>query len=84
MRPRECLICGKPYTPKRVTQATCLDPVCRRAWKNQCMKTYNLDYIKLKPEPPREPKKDTIIAIGYAERQIAKTLEMAGKVKVEL
>ena len=28
--------------------------------------------------------KDTIIAIGYAERQMAETLKMAGKVKVEL
>jgi hypothetical protein len=28
--------------------------------------------------------KDTIIAIGYAERQMADSLRKAGKVKVEL
>lgn len=28
--------------------------------------------------------KDTIVAIGYAERQRAETLKMAGKVKTEL
>ena len=30
------------------------------------------------------PKPDTIVAIGYAERQIASTLARAGKVKTEL
>jgi hypothetical protein len=30
------------------------------------------------------PKPDTIVAIGYAERQMAETLRMAGGVKKEL
>ena len=32
----------------------------------------------------REPKQDTIVAIGYADRQREQTLAMAGKIKVEL
>jgi len=35
-----------------------------------------------KREKARKP--DTIIAIGYAERQIANSLKKAGKVKIEL
>ena len=31
-----------------------------------------------------QPKQDTIIVAGYAERQIAATLKMAGKVNTEL
>ena len=33
---------------------------------------------------PHKPKPDTIVAIGYAERQRKQTLEMVGKVKTEL
>ena len=33
---------------------------------------------------PHKPKPDTIVAIGYADRQRQKTLEMVGKVKTEL
>lgn len=29
-----------------------------------------------------KPKEDTIVGLGYAERQMAQTLEMVGKVKV--
>ena len=31
-----------------------------------------------------EPKKDTIVAIGYADRQMQKTLKLVGKVNTEL
>jgi hypothetical protein len=30
------------------------------------------------------PKQDTIVAIGYADRQMAASLKMAGKVNTEL
>jgi len=36
------------------------------------------------PEEPKPRRKSDIVAIGYAERQIAKSLELAGKVKTEL
>ena len=35
-------------------------------------------------EKRRKAKPDTIIAVGYAERQIANTLKMAGRVSTEL
>ena len=81
-RPRECLICGKLYTPKRVTQVTCLAPECKQAWKTKSIERYHLDYVR--PREVREPKPDTIVAIGYAERQIAESLKLAGPVKKEL
>ena len=36
------------------------------------------------PEEPKPRRKSNIIAIGYAERQIARSLELAGKVRTEL
>ena len=36
------------------------------------------------PEEPKERRKSNIVAIGYAERQIARSLELAGKVRTEL
>ena len=42
-------------------------------------------YMQRKREPEvHKPKPDTIVAIGYADRQRAQTLQMVGKVKVEL
>ncbi len=35
-------------------------------------------------EEPKPKHKSNIVAIGYAERQIAKSLELAGKVRTEL
>ena len=37
-----------------------------------------------KLDEPHKPKTDTIVAIGYADRQRKQTLEMVGKVKTEL
>lgn len=97
--PRRCIICGKEYTPKRSDQRCCLDPKCtyerqrlnrieyrqknygrvlennRRAMEKRRAERY------LAEHPPKE---DTIVAIGYADRQRAATLEMVGKVKVTL
>lgn len=36
------------------------------------------------PEEPKPRRKSNIVAIGYAERQIARSLELAGKVRTEL
>ena len=88
--PRECKICGKTYVPRRRDQSTCGDPDCVRQWKNRNNNEYRRmmrqrgGYRQKKKEEARVPKPDTIVAIGYAERQMAKSLEMAGKVKVEL
>ena len=97
--PRRCIICGKEYIPKRSDQRCCLAPECmkerqrlnrieyrqknygrvlennRRAMGKRRAERY------LAEHPPKE---DTIVAIGYADRQRAQTLAMAGKVNTEL
>lgn len=97
--PRVCEICGKEYTPKRSDQRTCGSDECMRARqrlnyleyrrKNYAavLETNRRCMAKRREERMREkdpPKPDTIVAIGYAERQIAETLKKAGRVNTEL
>lgn len=94
--PRRCTICGKEYIPFRCNQKTCGDPKCRRANSNIARKEYvkknyatiregTRDYMRRKRDEQKwTPKPDTIVAEGYAERQMAASLKMAGKIKVEL
>ena len=97
--PRRCEICGKEYIPTRSNQRCCLDPLCKEARKRLTWAEYREKHYesvlshnrksmakkraeKYLAEHP--PKKDTIVAIGYADRQRAETLKMVGKIKVEL
>lgn len=97
--PRPCEICGKMYRPGRCDQRTCGDPECMRARQRRNYLEYRRkNYASVletnrrsmaKKREKREqdnnpPKPDTIVAIGYAERQKAATLAKAGKVKTEL
>lgn len=94
--PRVCIICRKEYIPRRSDQRTCGCPECKRRRQrlNQLdyrMKNYakvlegNKRLMKEKRDAERyKPKPDTIIAIGYAERQIADSLKKAGKVNTKL
>lgn len=97
--PRRCIICGKEYIPKRSDQRTCGSDECMRARqrlnyleyrrKNYAavLETNRRCMAKRREERMREkdpPKQDTIVAIGYAERQREATLKMAGRVKTEL
>ena len=91
--PRQCVICGKEYVPKRKNQVICEDPECcaarrkitSRAWHNAHMdRQYEARRKFQEEQKRRKPKPDTIVAIGYAERQMADSLRKAGKVKVEL
>lgn len=97
--PRICIICGKEYIPRRSDQRTCASEECMRARqrlnyleyrkKNYAavLESNRRSMAKKRKEREMEkqpPKPDTIVAIGYAERQKAKTLEMVGRVKVEL
>lgn len=97
--PRKCVICGKEFTPKKSNQKTCLDVECkkevmRRSQMEYRKKNYSRvlesnrksmakrkEERKLQKNPP---KPDTIVAIGYADRQKQKSLMMAGKVRTEL
>lgn len=91
---RACEICGRMYRPSRADQRTCASVECVRERKRLYAAKKKLDgeYVARKREYDRkrrsqktlEPKKDTIVAIGYADRQRAETLSMVGKVKVEL
>lgn len=88
-----CPVCGHEFIPQRITQRICLDPECRLKAKRQALNAFRKenytkaygDYDMYRRSPiSSEPKKDTIVAIGYAERQIADSLAKAGKIKVEL
>lgn len=92
--PRACEICGRMYTPGRIDQRTCASPECTRerkrvhAMKKSAEGVYKArkrDYMRHQRTPePYQPKEDTIVAIGYADRQREQTLQMVGRVKVEL
>ena len=97
--PRLCEICGAEYIPRRFDQRTCASTECKKARqrlnyleyrKNNyaaVLETNRRSMAKRRREREQEkqpPKKDTIVAIGYADRQRAETLQMVGKVKVEL
>lgn len=97
--PRVCIICGKEYIPRRSDQRTCASEECKKARQRlnyleyrethyaKVLETNRRCMAKRRDERIRErntPKQDTIVAIGYAERQIAATLERVGKVNTEL
>ena len=97
--PRLCIICGKEYIPRRSDQRTCGSKEClkerqklnyreyRKTHYAALLETNRRSMAKKRKEREMEkhpPKSDTIVAIGYAERQMADSLSKAGKVKVEL
>lgn len=97
--PRLCEICGAEYIPRRFDQRTCASAECKKARQRLNYLEYRKNnyaavlennrrsMAKRRREREQEkqpPKKDTIVAIGYAERQRAETLRMAGKVRTEL
>lgn len=91
--PRECQICGKIYIPGRIDQKTCASPECTRERHRQYaikhktgeVRDRKCEYMRRQRAPQLyETKPDTIVAIGYADRQREQTLQMVGKVKVTL
>lgn len=97
--PRCCEICGKEYIPRRSDQRTCGDPECKKARQRLNFIEYRkANYTRVlesnrkamakkraeKYLAENPPKEDTIVAIGYADRQREATLAMVGKVKVTL
>ena len=93
---RVCIICGKPFTPMRKNSVTCGDPECRKQRHRQVAdqwKVENYDLVLASRRKRREllleqeahrAKPDTIVAIGYAERQMEKTLSMVPKIDTDL
>lgn len=97
--PRRCEICGREYTPRRSDQRTCLGENCmkerqrlnrieyRRKNYGRVLENNRRAMEKRRAErylAEHPPKEDTIVAIGYADRQREQTLRMAGKVRTEL
>lgn len=92
--PRVCEICGRLYKPSRKDQRTCASVECVRERKRiygikkkneGVYKARKREYMRRTRSPEeRKPKPDTIVADGYAERQMAETLKMVGRVKTEL
>lgn len=92
---RCCVICGAQFKPKRINQVTCASAECRDANKHYLQRRWhkenrgstleaNRRYMRERRHEEYQPKPDTIIAIGYAERQMADSLRKAGKVRTEL
>ena len=97
--PRKCEICGKEYIPRRSDQRCCGSYECKKGRQRLNYMEYRKEnyaavlennrrsMAKRREERKRAenpPRKDTIIAIGYAERQMAASLAKAGKVRTEL
>ena len=97
--PRLCIICGVEYIPRRSDQRTCGCAECmkerqklnyreyRKTHYAALLETNRRSMEKKRKEREMEkqpPKPDTIIAIGYAERQREATLRLAGRVNTEL
>lgn len=97
--PRLCIICGVEYIPRRSDQRTCGSEEClkerqklnyreyRKTHYATLLETNRRSMAKRRREREQEkqpPKRDTLVAIGYAERQREATLKMAGRVNTEL
>lgn len=96
--PRLCIICGAEYIPRRSDQRTCGCAECMRErqklnYREYRQKNYaavletNRRCMAKRREEKRRKEaqgRDTLVAIGYADRQREKTLAMAGKVNTEL
>lgn len=97
--PKLCIICGKEYIPRRNDQRTCGSKECKKARQRlnyleyrkenyaAVLATNRRSMAKRREEKKHKenpPKKDTIVAIGYADRQRAETLKLAGRVNTEL
>lgn len=89
----KCRICGKVFYAKNKRQVLCSEEcrgVAQREWTRQYRQRHKavvnerqrLKRRRLKTETSKKP--DTLVAVGYAERQKAKSLEKAGKVNTEL
>ncbi len=84
-----CKICGKEFIGGRAGAMTCSEE-CRKVAQKGYARRWRMENKEKANEQRRmqrlmrniEIKPDTIVAIGYAERQMAETLKMAGKVKI--
>lgn len=94
MELRTCPVCGKKFKPKHHNHKLC-SPECaleRKRQRDRNFRREHADRIRAQKHEyyeehkcgRRKSKPDTIVAIGYAERQIANSLERAGRINTEL
>lgn len=88
---KECTVCGAEFVPEHGNKRMC--PECTNAIQRS--KGRNLPRAYDNPRNIEEYESkvkarymeryhDTIVAIGYADRQRASTLKMAGKIDINL
>lgn len=83
----ECSVCGAKFTPTSPYITTCEE--CKKFVKGYraLRDGYGVTYSDFKVKEraiERAKKNDRIIGEGYAERQIAESLRLAGKINTEL
>lgn len=93
---KKCCICGCKYHPRQKNQVTCGDPDCRRIQHLEYMsrygkkhrkehREYNRAWMQKRREEQKaeeEARANREWADNYAERQIQKTLTLAGKIQL--
>ena len=89
--PRPCSVCGQTFAPEHGNKRICPEysEVIHGNKGRHLPRQYEAPEDLVQYEAAVRKRymsryKDTIVAIGYAERQRAQTLAMAGKVKTEL
>lgn len=90
--PKPCSICGELFAPRRINQHICFKAACRREATRNRQNEYrkrarngmceSRDGFRHRKIEGTKPKPDTIVAEGYAKRQMAETLEIVGRVKI--
>ncbi len=88
-----CEVCGKTFIPRTKRQRTCASDSCKRLLHKKTQREYESKHpgrnaereeAKKHEEAKVKAHLDSIIGEGYAERQIADSLRIAGKVRTEL
>ena len=89
---KQCCVCGREFDAQGKDKTCGKD--CRkvmkrfwaRAYRERKGREYNRDWMReyRKEKNLSETKEDTLIGLGYAERQKQRSLELAGKVRTTL
>ena len=93
---KRCCVCGIEFEADKKSRVTCNSAECRRIHKKEYTREYDKrrrqekrkevnEYNRLWMQKKREKEeaiRQGITADGYAERQIERTLALAGKVQI--
>lgn len=92
---KNCVVCGQPFEANRASRVTCGSPACKQMHHAEYVREYlarrrkeHRDEVNeynrkwMQTYRKQKPKEDTLTGEGYAERQMRKTLESVGCVKL--